>query len=55
MCYLKMKETDSNNGVDNFIRTKQMNNDMSWFPIRRAKTLSLKFQMLDKVNTKVKP
>lgn len=42
-----------NNGVDNYIRAKQLASDYSWFPIRRAKALSLKLQILDSVIHKV--
>ncbi|CAD8204536.1 unnamed protein product [Paramecium pentaurelia] len=52
MCYLRMKQSDFNNGVDNYIRAKQQASDYSWFPIRRAKALSLKLQLLESVNQK---
>ncbi|CAD8201229.1 unnamed protein product [Paramecium pentaurelia] len=52
MCYLRMKQSNFNNGVDNYIRAKQMASDYSWFPIRRAKALSVKLQMIESAKQK---
>lgn len=54
MCYLKMRSEEQLKGNDKYIRARLLSKDMSWFPIRRARSLSLKQQEIKCIQTKVR-